>query len=119
MAAPAVGTRGGAWETWLALARPQRLRSGGYAGYLVLLTLVFIQPLTRLMLHAAESELHSHIPLVPFIAGYLLYIQRRTASAAYRSSIAGTVMLGGIGMAALAAAHRVAWEPECQRWPGR
>ena len=71
--------------------------------FLTLLTLLFIQPLTRLMLYAAQSDLHSHILLVPFISGYLLYIQRGRLSAAYRSSIAGTVTLGGIGIAALAA----------------
>jgi exosortase C (VPDSG-CTERM-specific) len=67
------------------------------------LTLLFTQPLTRLMLYAAQSDLHSHILLVPFITGYLLYIQRRRLSAAYRSSIAGTLTVGGIGIAALAA----------------
>jgi exosortase C (VPDSG-CTERM-specific) len=71
------------------------------------LTLLFIQPLTRLMLYAAQSDLHSHILLVPFISGYLLYLQRGRWPAAYRSSIAGTVTLGGIGAAALAAG--IAW----------
>src|ERR1039457_310541 len=100
MAAP---VETGAWATWRDLPRPQRSRVGGCAGYFVLLTLLFIQPLTRLMLYAAHSDLHSHILLVPFIAGYLLYIRRRRPSAAYRSSIAGTVTVGGIGIAALAA----------------
>ena len=103
MAASDVGQRGGAWATWRDLPRPQRLRVGGCAGYFVLLTLLFTQPLTRLMLYAAQSDLHSHILLVPFITGYLLYIQRRRLSAAYRSSIAGTLTVGGIGIAALAA----------------
>jgi exosortase C (VPDSG-CTERM-specific) len=70
--------------------------------YVVLLTLLFVQPLTRLTLYAAGSELHSHILLVPFITGYLLYLQRKRPAAVYRSSIAGTVMIGGIGIAALA-----------------
>jgi len=103
VAASAVGQRGGAWATWRDLSRRQRSRVGGCAGYFVLLTLLFIQPLTRLMLYAAQSDLHSHILLAPFITGYLLYIQRGRLSAAYRSSIAGTVTAGGIGMAALAA----------------
>ena len=103
------GRRGGS------LPRPERLRVGGWAAWVVLLTLLFVQPLTRLMLHAAQSELHSYIPLVPFVAGYLLYIQRRPPLAAYRSSIGGTVILGGIGVAALAAGDRVAREPERQR----
>jgi exosortase C (VPDSG-CTERM-specific) len=71
------------------------------------LTLLFAQPLTRLMLYAARSDLHSHILLVPFITGYLLYIQRGRLAASYRSSVAGTAALGGIGIAALAAG--IAW----------
>jgi exosortase C (VPDSG-CTERM-specific) len=81
----------------------QRSRIGGYAAYFVILTLLFIQPLTRLMLHAAQSDLHSHILLVPFIVAYLLYIQRRRPPAGYHSSIAGMVVMGGIGIGALAA----------------
>src|ERR1017187_6662982 len=103
VAASAAGQRGGAWATWWDLPRPRRSRVGGCAGYFVLLTLLFIQPLTRLMLYAAQSDLHSHILLVPFITGYLLYIRRGRLSAAYRSSIAGMVTEGGIGIAALAA----------------
>ena len=75
--------------------------------YVLVLTLLFIQPLARLMLHAAGSDLHSHILLVPFIAGYLLYSQRGSLPAPGRRSIAGTALLGGIGLAALAAA--IAW----------
>jgi exosortase C (VPDSG-CTERM-specific) len=89
---------------WRALPRPQRLRLGGWVAFIALLTLLFIQPLTRLMLYAAKSNLHSHILLVPFVAGYLLYIQRRPRSVVYGSSIAGTVTVGAIGVAALAAA---------------
>ena len=60
-------------------------RGGGYAACLVLLMLLFIQPLTRLMLYAARSDLYSYILLVPFITGYLLYLQRGRPSAAYRT----------------------------------
>ena len=75
--------------------------------YIVLLTLLFIQPLARLMLYAAGSDLHSHILLVPFIAGYLLYSQRGSLPAPGRRSIGGAALLGGIGLAALAAG--LAW----------
>src|ERR1035438_3520773 len=104
MAAP---VETGAWATWRDLPRPQRSRVGGCAGYFVLLTLLFLQPLTRLIQYAAHSDLHSHILLVPLITVYLLYIQRGQLSSAYRSSIAGTVTVGGIGVAALAAG--IAW----------
>ena len=69
MAAPAVAKCGGAWATWRDLPGPQRARLGGCTGYLVVLTLLFIQPLTKLMLYAAHSDLQSHILLVPFISG--------------------------------------------------
>jgi exosortase C (VPDSG-CTERM-specific) len=71
--------------------------------YIVLLTLLFILPLARLMLYAAHSDLHSHILLVPFIAGYLLYSQRGSLPAPGSRLIGGTALLGGIGLAALAA----------------
>jgi exosortase C (VPDSG-CTERM-specific) len=103
VAASAARQRGGAWPMWPNLPRPQRSRVGGYAAYLGLLTLLFIQPLSRLMLYAARSDLHSHILLMPLITGYLLYLQRGRSPAAYRSSLAGTITLGGIGCAALAA----------------
>ena len=90
----ATGERAESWAPWHALPRPQRLRIGAWVGWIVVVTLAFIQPLTRLMLHAVQSELHSYIPLVPFVAGYLLYIRRRpTLAAAYRSSIGGTLIL--------------------------
>jgi exosortase C (VPDSG-CTERM-specific) len=100
----AVAPRGGAWAKWRDLPRPQRSRVGGWVGYLALLTLLFIQPLARLMLYATRNELHSHIFLVPLITGYLLYIRRGGLSTAFRSSIAGTVAAGGIGIATLAGA---------------
>jgi exosortase C (VPDSG-CTERM-specific) len=83
--------------------RWQRSQVGGLIVYLAGLTLLFIQPLTRLMLYAARSDLHSHIILVPFITAYLLFLQRGRSSAAYRASIAGTITMGGIGIGALAA----------------
>jgi len=55
------------------------------------------------MLYAANSDVHPHILLVPLVAGYLLYVKRKPVSAGYRSSILGTVTVGGIGLAALAA----------------
>lgn len=93
----------GVWATWRNLPPLVRRRFGGCACYLGLLTLLFIQQLTKLMLYAAQSELHSYILLVPFIFGYLLYTQRWRLPAAYRSSIPQTVTVGAIGIAALAA----------------
>jgi exosortase C (VPDSG-CTERM-specific) len=93
----------GTWVTWRCLSRGERLRVGGCAGYLVLLLLLFAQSLTKLMLYAARSDLYSYILLVPFISGYLLYMNRSRFSDAYRTSISGTIMAAAIAVAALAA----------------
>jgi exosortase C (VPDSG-CTERM-specific) len=77
------------------------VRIAALLGWIVAVTLAFVQPLGSLMLHAAQSELYSYIPLVPVVAGFLLYIQRRTPSAAYASSMGGTLALTGVGLAAL------------------
>lgn len=94
--------RAGAWAGE-ELSRPERLRIGGLAGYVGLVTLVFAQPLAGLLIHAIENDLHSHIPLVPFVAGYLLYLQRKPRVAAYRSSIGGTLIAAAIGCVAIVA----------------
>jgi hypothetical protein len=66
----------GVAASWPGLTRTHRLRVAAYGGYVVMLTLLFIQPLAGLMVYAAGSDLHSHIVLVPWIVGYLLYTQR-------------------------------------------
>lgn len=103
----AVDRHGSVWTSLRDLPRPERWRVGGCVCYIVLLTLAFIHHLTRLALYAARSDLNSHILLVPFITGYLLYLQRGRILVAYRSSIAGTVTAGGIGFALLASG--IAW----------
>jgi exosortase C (VPDSG-CTERM-specific) len=74
----------------------------GYASYVALVTLLFIQPLTALVFYAITDDLHSYIPLVPIIAAYLLYLKppRRTE---FGSSFGGAFILGLVGAAALAA----------------
>ena len=78
------------------------MRIAGCVAYLILLTLLFIQPLAGLVVYAAGSDLHSHILLVPFVAGYLLYSERGSLPAPGGGSIVGTALMGGIGLAALA-----------------
>jgi exosortase C (VPDSG-CTERM-specific) len=103
LASSIIGERTGAWSRWRGLPRPERLRIGGAVGWVFVVTLAFVQPLIRLMIHVSQSDLHSYIPLVPFVAGYLLYIQRGTRLAAYGTSIGGTVIVSSISFAALAA----------------
>ena len=73
-----------------------------WAGYVAALTLLFIQPLARLVSHALQHDLHSHIVLIPFIAGYLLYTQRASLPPAgrpldWRHRGAGRRWPGGTG----------------------
>jgi exosortase C (VPDSG-CTERM-specific) len=97
----------GARAVWRCLPRSQRMRIGGCGVYLVFLTLLFVRPLTRLMLFAAYSDFHPHILLVPVVVAYLFYVQRWPVSASCRSSALGTLTVGTIGLAALAAG--LAW----------
>ncbi len=94
------GTR----ATWRALPRPQRLRIAGWVGWIIVATVAFIQPLTRLMQYADQSSLSSYIQLVPFVAVYLLYLRRKILPTAFGSSIAGAGVLCGIGVLSLVAA---------------
>ena len=74
-----------------------------YLVYIGALALLFLQPLARLMVHAYSSDLHSHILLVPILSGYLLHLQRGSLPPPGTRSSTGTALLGGIGLAALAA----------------
>lgn len=107
MGTAAVSRRGGVRVAWWNMPRQQRWRVCGCAGYLVLLTLLFSQPLARLAVFAAGSDLFSYILLVPFVSGYLLYTRMPTTPADFRISIAGAAVLGAIGTATVAA--RVGW----------
>jgi exosortase C (VPDSG-CTERM-specific) len=108
-ASSAIDARPGALSGWRDLPRLQRLRLGGYLGYLAVLTLLFARPLTRHLSIALQNALNSYTPLVPVISGYLVLTARRPLLRAYRSSVAGTAVLAAIGGAAVAAA--TAWQP--------
>jgi len=98
------------------LPRTERLRLSAWAGWIALTTIAFIQPLWGLLLLASENELHSHIPLIPFVAAYLLVIQRRTLPAATNSSIGASLMIGAVGCTAIAA--RMAWSEQLSTTDG-
>jgi exosortase C (VPDSG-CTERM-specific) len=74
-----------------------------FGGWIALTTMAFVQPLAVLVLRAADSELLSYIPMVPFVAGWLLYIRRRSLSKAYCSSIRWATALGILGCAGVGA----------------
>jgi exosortase C (VPDSG-CTERM-specific) len=85
------------------LAGSQRAPLRGLISYVLIFTLAFAQPLTRLMLYAAQSSLQSYILLMPFISGYLLYLARERLPRAYHRSVAGTLISVALGVAASAA----------------
>jgi exosortase C (VPDSG-CTERM-specific) len=71
----------------------------GFLGFAILLTAGFAKPLIGLAIHAARSDLHSYILLVPFISAYLIYIRRDQLPKRYNSSPgwAAIPLLGGLG----------------------
>ena len=81
-------------------ARVLRRRLCGLALYLCALTLLFASPLLRLGGHALHNQLHSHILLVPWITGYLLYVNGRYP-AAVRSSPGSGASFAGLGFTVL------------------
>ena len=92
-----------ALAAWRALPRPERVRLRNWAIWIAVVTVAFAQPLFRLMVHASEQSLHSHILLVPFVAAYMLFTSGSALPAAGRGSIAGAVLAFGAGLGALAA----------------
>lgn len=58
----------------------------GFLAFVILLTLVFSTHLVLLFGHVANSELHSYISFVPFVVGYLIYIQRKELPSDYSSA---------------------------------
>jgi exosortase C (VPDSG-CTERM-specific) len=91
------------WAAWRGLSHRDRIRIGGAIGWTFLATMVSIQPIEMLVIRALRSDLDSYIPLVPFIAGYLLYVRRHTLPPAGRASIVAAAVTVGLAAAAFAA----------------
>ncbi len=87
--------------------RGHKSRLGGLLVFAVLLCAVFLGPLCSLVQYAAEASLHSHILLVPFISGYLIYLQRSTLPKDFRSSPVCGALTFAIGIAAFGLALRL------------
>lgn len=84
--------------------RRLHMRVVAWLSWSLVVTLAFVTRLTDLVVYSSRSELYSYIPLVPFVAGYLLHVRRATLPREYSTSLAGAGVLLGIGAAALAAA---------------
>jgi exosortase C (VPDSG-CTERM-specific) len=69
-----------------------------FLAFAILLTVAFSQSLAALARHAAETDLHSHILLIPFISAYLLFIGRAQLPKEYAFSLGwiALLLLGGI-----------------------
>jgi exosortase C (VPDSG-CTERM-specific) len=66
----------GAIRTSVPLKQKQKRLFLGGVCFAIILLATFAQPLLMLISHAARSKLHSHILLIPFVSGYLLYLRR-------------------------------------------
>lgn len=71
----------------------------------------FAEPLYSLIRYAAGTSLHSHVLLVPFISGYLIYLRRNALPQALRSSPVFGVVAFAVGLAAFGVASRIKSEP--------
>jgi exosortase C (VPDSG-CTERM-specific) len=70
-----VANGGPVWQQWFHGSMSRRLtRFGVFVG---LLCVVFLQPLISLIRVAQKDEMSSHILLIPFICGYLVWIRRK------------------------------------------
>ena len=90
------------------LVRPPRRKSWlpmAAACYTGALILAFAPTLFALALHAARSELHSHILLIPFISAYLILLRRGQLPKDYFPSIGWGIAAMCAGFVALAAAR--------------
>ncbi|MEO7318855.1 MAG: hypothetical protein ABIZ56_07700, partial [Chthoniobacteraceae bacterium] len=69
--------------------------------------MAFWSPILSLIHYAAENSLHSHILLVPFISGYLIYLQRGALPKNYPCSPLFGTLTFAIGIAAFGVASRM------------
>lgn len=74
-----------------------------FAIFGVVLTLAFARALVELVQYALDTELHSHVVLIPFVSAYLIYIRRRElphrfASAPLPGSLCALLGLVGLGL---------------------
>lgn len=94
------------WDAWRERGPTDRRRIAAYSFYICAVAVLFIRPLIGLVQHAAQFELHSHIPLVPFVTVYLIRISRAPKIDSYRSSLLAAMICA---VAATAGATAALW----------
>jgi exosortase C (VPDSG-CTERM-specific) len=105
---PLVSQRPGAVTVRQDLSHFERLRITWLAGYIGLVTLLFLEPLVRLLGLVLQDELHSYIALIPLTSGYLLWVHPRRA-VPFRSSLGGAIPLAAFAVAALTPSRFEGW----------
>jgi exosortase len=86
------------------LPRAPRLRLAAWGLWIAVAALLFSPVLAGLVGHALANPLHSHIPLVPLIAGYLMYTQSPRSTLVVGSATApAAALLGCVSALAIAA----------------
>jgi exosortase C (VPDSG-CTERM-specific) len=80
----------------------QRRRLTWALAWMVLLTLAFAKPLIALFRYASATDLHSHVVLIPAVAGYLLALRWRSLPVLSRSSPGWGLLPMAAGVASLA-----------------
>jgi exosortase C (VPDSG-CTERM-specific) len=90
-------------------ASPARFdrRRISYLAFIAVIIAAFALPLSWLVGHVAQSKLHSHVLLIPFVTLYLLYIQREQLPLRYVSAPGWTTLFALVGVACLAGAWQV------------
>src|SRR5262245_11545864 len=92
------------------VSSPERVRTGFFLIWIAVVTIAFVQPLVKLFVHAAQSDLLSYIPLVPLVTAYLLYMRRsnlRVAKASIGAAVALGFLTGAILLTAFSAETRL------------
>lgn len=84
-----------------------RIYPSGFVLLLFALAAAFCVPLYELALHAARSDLHSHIFLIPVVSAYLVWIRRKELPRPYAAAPGLAGIAGIIGSASVIAAVRL------------
>lgn len=90
---------------WRTLNSEERVQLLGFLAFSGLLVVLFGLPMIALMRHAAGTEIHSHILLIPFISAYLLRIKSHELPKVYQPSPGWSL----VPLAGGAAAYAASW----------
>ena len=86
---------------------PTSLRNTNFyfAAYLCVVALIFVRTLSNLVAFASHYEYGSHIPLIPFVAAYLIFVRRKTIFSNVQHSFRTGGVLLFLGIASFWMSH--------------